>query len=408
MLTEFENKIAEFINANGLFKPVGKILIAVSGGADSMALMHVLHSLQTAEVLKADLMVAHINHQLRGNAADQDEAFVINAAGALGLPVITKSIAVLEFANEQKLSIETAARKVRISALIDMATENSCTFIATAHHLNDNAETIVHRLLRGTGLRGLAGIWPIKKFENITFVRPLLCVSRDEIISYLEKSKINWRHDHTNENQAFTRNFIRHSLLPKLQSDSHHSLVDLLNQLSINCRRYIVWLENHIDRLWPQLVLKRNNDCIEFNKELLAGVSPLFTHEIFRRALLSIGSGERDLTQEHYENISILAASEKAKCLTLPHGFNIRSGKKLVFEKTVFENQHVSELPWKIVTEIFDTKDCDFEKFKADKTQYIEWFDAEKISGKLIVRARMDGDIFGQSGFQLPKKSEKS
>ena len=266
MPTAFENTIAQFINASGLFEPAGGILVAVSGGADSMALLYALHSLtaplagggRTLVSQARRLTIAHINHQLRGRDADEDEAFVVQQAQMLGLPVVTRRVAVAEFAKEHKLSIETAARQMRMDALVEIAKEKGCAYIAAAHHKDDNAETIVHRLLRGTGFRGLAGIRPAKKFDSgITFVRPLLCVSREQILAYLGELHISWRHDHTNDDQAFTRNFIRHSLLPALQNQSQESLVELLARLADSCRGYIDLLDAQVDHSGRKLCSKK-------------------------------------------------------------------------------------------------------------------------------------------------------
>ena len=153
MLSEFEKKLADFINANKLFGSAEKILLAVSGGADSTALMYAMHDLKAENFFDAELLCAHINHQLRGADGDLDEEFVVKQAKKLKLDVMTRRIDVREFARLNKLSIETAARQLRIRALIDIAKANNCELIATAHQKNDNAETIVQRLSRGTGFR---------------------------------------------------------------------------------------------------------------------------------------------------------------------------------------------------------------------------------------------------------------
>jgi tRNA(Ile)-lysidine synthase len=408
MPKDFENTIAEFIKAGDLLGSCGRVLVAVSGGADSLALMSVLNSLKAAGIIRVDLIVGHVNHQLRGRLADEDEAFVVRQAGDLGLPVLTRQVAVAEFAAKSKLSVETAARQMRIDALAAMANEMNCSHVATAHHKNDNVETMIHRLLRGAGYRGLAGIRPVKRFENgITFVRPLLCVGRDQIFSYLKQSKITWRHDHTNDEQAFTRNFIRHSLLPALQSKSQSSLVDLLDRLSCSCRRYVNVLERDVGRVWPQLVLKMESEKIELDKKVFSSAAMPLKPEIVRRALVSIGSGERDLTQEHYEQIVRFAQTGGAgKTLSLPQGFVFRGGGSLIFEKRVAALSP-SSLPWKLEMQIFDAAVCDIQKFKSEKTRYVEWFDADKIVGKPVVRPRKNGDLFWPIGLAAPKKIGK-
>src|SRR4030042_3046746 len=211
MLSDFEKKVADFIKANSLFESADRIVLAVSGGADSTALLYLLHNLKKQKIIRADLVCAHINHQLRDPDADLDENFVIDMARKLNCRVTTNRLDVSVFAEKNKLSIETAARRLRIEALRKIAKAENCKCVVTAHHSNDNAETILHRIMRGTGFRGLAGIWPVQVFDDdIIFIRPLLSVTRNEIIEYLQERNLKWRTDHTNADCRYTRNFIRH------------------------------------------------------------------------------------------------------------------------------------------------------------------------------------------------------
>ncbi|MHC4690234.1 MAG: tRNA lysidine(34) synthetase TilS, partial [Planctomycetota bacterium] len=141
-------------------------MLAVSGGADSIALLYVMNSLKKQGIVDCFLMCAHIHHQLRDKEADKDEQFVISKCEELGVPIETKRIDVLEYAAEKKISIETAARQLRISCLIDIAKVHKCDYIATGHQKDDNAETVLQRLGRGTGYRGLGGIWPLRELER--------------------------------------------------------------------------------------------------------------------------------------------------------------------------------------------------------------------------------------------------
>jgi tRNA(Ile)-lysidine synthase len=404
MIKDFENTIAGFINSNGLFKPPSRILVAVSGGADSMALMYALHR------LKYNLTIAHINHQLRGCMADDDEAFVIEQTNMLGLPVVARRVYVAAYAQQHKLSIETAARQLRIESLSEIAKENKCVYIATAHHKDDNAETIVHRLLRGTGFRGLSGIRPTRKFDSgITFVRPLLCISRNQILAYLSELNVTWRHDHTNDDQAFTRNFIRHSLLPALQGQCRDSLVEFLDGLACSCRQYVDSLDTQVEQIWPRIVIKKENDRIELDPKVFASISIPFKPEIVRRALVAIGCGERDLTQQHYKRIlRFVQAGRADKSLILPHGFIVRGGNVLVFCRGGFQIRPMDDACcWKIETQILNAKICDLQKFKSQKTRHVEWFDADKIIGTPKIRSRHRGDSFWPIGLAAPKKIGK-
>ena len=307
MLLGFENKIAGFIKTNRLFESADKVLLAVSGGADSTALMYAMRAMKAEGVLSAkgspELLCAHINHQLRGTEADLDEDFVIAQARNLNFPIATRRLDVRGFARKNKLSIETSARELRIESLLDIAKANNCNRIATAHQKNDNAETVLQRLLRGTGFRGLGGICPMRIFaEEFKFVRPLLCVRRDEIIEYLKERDLKWRTDRTNEDCRYRRNFIRHRLLPALQQDCSGSVVEQLSVLSQSAQRFYRLVCDGAEKVWPVLA-DCAGDILKLDlKSFLAQPEPVKV-ELVRRGLACIGSGEKDLTRQHYERI---------------------------------------------------------------------------------------------------------
>ncbi|MHC4356567.1 MAG: tRNA lysidine(34) synthetase TilS [Planctomycetota bacterium] len=307
MLSEFEKKVADYVRANGLFGSGRKLLLAVSGGADSTALLHVVHTLKAAGALNAEFVCAHVNHQLRGSDADRDEDFVTAQAEELKVPVITRRLDVRRCARQNKLSIETAARQLRIRALSDTARDNDCDTIVTAHQKNDNAETILQRLARGTGFRGLAGIWPARVFaDGITFLRPLLCVGRGEILEYLRGRNLHWRDDRTNADCAHRRNYIRHRLLPELQQDCAHSIVERLSELAGSTRGFYSLISARADELWPEIAGDVGKEITLDVGTLLSQATPVKI-ELVRRCLEQIGCGERYLTQRHYENILQLA-----------------------------------------------------------------------------------------------------
>lgn len=424
MLTEFENKVADFITKNELFVSKSKVLLAISGGADSIALLHVINALKNHGVLNIDLHCAHINHQLRAEQADRDEDFVYKLATSLKLVVTTKRINVCHYASENKLSIETAARKLRIEKLTCIAEANDCDCIATGHQENDNAETIIHRLLRGTGYRGLAGIWPERVFNNkMKFVRPLLCVTRDEIMQYLRHKKLSWCEDYTNVNCKFTRNYIRHQLLPTLQQESNNSLVEQLSDLSIKAVRFYKRIFSEVDALWPK-ILKQVDDAVIVDLNIFQSQTYSVKIEMIRRSLDCIGCGQRDLTQGHFKRIIQLAEkNDTGKTIELPNGFVVQCEyKNLSFSKTEkknsIEKQVVNslelEIPGQTIFDkflikasILEVDEVDFKKYKANKPSSIEWFDFGKIKLPLVIRLRRPGDRFIPLGQTEEKKIGK-
>ncbi len=421
MLCEFEKNIAAFASASRLFGSAERVLVAVSGGADSVALMFALVRLAEAQVITAKLLVGHVNHNLRDEASERDEQFVAEMAEGFGVRVMTRSVDVRTYAGENKLSIETAGRDLRAGALTDIANENGCKLIATAHHKNDNAETVVHRLLRGTGFRGLAGIWPKKDFPGgVTFIRPLLCVSRERIIEYCKANGLGWRHDHTNDDVSYTRNKIRRLLLPELTAGCDGSLVEELASLSRNCRLLYERLCAEAEKLWPVVVLAQEQGKVVLDKKVFCDQAEIVQAELFRRALVAIGSGERNLKEGHYRQVMELADGAGGRTVELPGGFLARGEyEKIIFTKSIAREN----LPAKSKTleiggkvrfgdylisgEVLDAKGCDLGEFKAGKDEFVEWFDFDKLVGPLVVRQRQRGDRFWPIGGAGEKKVGK-
>ena len=424
MLTEFEKNIAGFAKKNELFCSADKILLAVSGGADSITLLHIMQRLKAEGLFTSSSVCAHINHQLRGAEADADEEFVIAQAHSLSLPIETRRIDVLGFAHENKLSIETAARQLRLESLLDIAKADNCNCIATGHQKNDNAETILQRLARGTGFRGLGGIWPKRFFaDDIKFVRPLLCVSRDEILQYLNKRNLKWRVDHTNYQCTYRRNFIRHRLMPALQRDCNNSIVEQLFSLSQSARRFYDLVCEAAENVWPKLV-DCSGDELKLDLEIFSNQPEPVKIELIRKSLTSLGSKERDLSRQHYEKVLQLAKQNASgRKIELPNGFTVRHEyQTLIFERPVRKTptaEHINgsvtlKVPGKtrfgnyiIEATIFEADGPDIEKFKVEKNKSIEWFDFDKLKLPLVIRSRKAGDRFWPLGLAGEKKLGK-
>ena len=424
MLSDFEKKVADFIKANRFFESANRIVLAVSGGADSTALLYVLQALKNEKILNADVVCAHINHQLRGADADLDEDFVIEMARKLNYRVTTNRLDVRGFAEKNKLSIETAARRLRIECLLDIAGAENCKCIVTAHHSNDNAETILQRIIRGTGFRGLGGIWPVRVFaDDIRFARPFLSVTRDEINEYLKKRNLKWRTDHTNADCTYTRNFIRHRLLPAVQQDCKGSIVKELSKLAASARKFYGLVCNYAEKVWPELTHCSENE-IKLNLKTFVNQHPEIMVELIRRSLTAVGCGQRDVTSRHFKRILQLAKKNVTSGkIELPSGFVVRREcgylifappeKSSTLDKIISETVRV-EVPgqtifgqYLIEATALEINECQIEKFKTPKTAFIERFDLDKIKLPLVVRFRKDGDRFWPLGLEAEKKVGK-
>ncbi len=427
--------MSDYVKANGLFGSAQRLLLAVSGGADSTALLHVMYVLKTARSLNCELLCAHLNHQLRASEADLDEEYVTTRAAKLNVPLMIERLDVREYSRREKLSIETAARKLRISALSRIAKDNDCQAVVTAHQQKDNAETIIQRLARGTGFRGLAGIWPARIFDDGTkFISPLLCVGRDEIIAYLRERNIQWRLDRTNADCAYRRNYIRHKLLPELQPNADRSVVEQLSGLAESARRFYLSVCARADELWPDVAERADNE-IALNIGLFVYESPPVKVELVRRCLAEIECGERNLTRSHYENVLQLAEQNvAARELELPGGFVVcREYENLVFgsDRKICRKQDarsatVGQAPpcdgraltlnvpgrtrfdeYAIEATIIDADELKLERIVGGKDNRMERFSFEKIEMPLTVRFRRPGDKFVPLGMTLQKKVGK-
>lgn len=201
------DKIKRYIADNKLFEQSDKLLVGLSGGADSMALLNVLIE------LKYDCFAAHCNFHLRGEESDKDQLYVEDWCNFKNIPLITVDFDTTKYAADNKISIEMAARELRYGWFERVRKEHDADYIAVGHHLNDSIETFLLNLIRGTGISGLSGIVP----KNGRVVRPLLSVSREEIEEYLDGKATNFRVDSTNLEDIYTRNFVRLNLLPSLE-----------------------------------------------------------------------------------------------------------------------------------------------------------------------------------------------
>ena len=421
MLTEFEKKIADFSKSANLFGQADKVLLAVSGGADSTALLYAMHAIKANGCFSGELICAHINHRLRAAQSDGDADFVLELSEKLNIKLITRTVDVKGFAGKNKLSIETAARQLRIENLIDIASDNDCKYIATAHHADDNAETIIQRLTRGTGLRGLGGISPIRKFgAGVYFVRPLLCIRRNQIIDYLTSQNLAWRTDASNLDCKHRRNFIRHKLLPYLQNQCESSLVEQLSKLANSARGFDSKVCSDATKNW-QNIAKQDDNTIQLNLEKFLPLHPAVKVELIRRSLKFLGSGERDLRQQHFERIMQLAEDNvSGKKIELPGKFTayreygdlVFTGLKKTRQNTVGSmNIEIGGQnkfgPYTIEADILKIKVGDFEKFRAKKNKFIEWFDVEKLNFPLKIRFRVGGERFWPLGAVGNKKVGK-
>lgn len=274
------------LQSRKLLLPGEKVFVACSGGPDSVALIHLLHSL--APKWGFSLGLLHLNHRLRGKESDKDAAFVKKLAVKLGIPCYAAAGPVESRARRKKYSVEEAAREIRYEVLGKLALKHRIKKIASAHNLNDQAETVLMRMMEGTGPRGLMGIREIRVHENVTYVRPLLPFRKEDILAYLKAGKIAFRVDRTNCEQRFKRNRIRGELLPYLEKNFNPRVMEALARIPSIVAEESRLLESLEARAYPDIVCYRRRDRIYFKRPAFMALAGPLQFRLLGRALAAI------------------------------------------------------------------------------------------------------------------------
>jgi len=298
-------RIERFSAHHSLWRPETRVVAAVSGGSDSVALLHILNDLSKAGVLRLD-SVAHLNHATRGDASDGDEAFCRSLADALGVPCIAERVDVPQRARQERLSIEVAARQARQAFLERVRASRGADRIATAHTADDQAETVLLRLVRGAGLRGLGGIAPSRD----VWIRPLLSVSRAELRDELVERGQTWREDSSNLDLANPRNRVRHELLPYLAREFNPSARDALTRLADLARADEAALEAAAKSAAAS-VLHLEGDSVRVTTEALSALPEAIQRRIVRQAVEMLGPGAAPGLDD-VDAVRSVAAGERA------------------------------------------------------------------------------------------------
>lgn len=262
------NKILNTINKYNLIQKGDKIVIGVSGGPDSMCLLDSLYCLK--EKLSIEIFVAHINHMIR-EEADEETEYVKEYCKNKNIKCYVKKADVEKLAKEQKLGTEEMGRKIRYEFFNEIAQKENANKIATAHNLNDNVETVLMNILRGSGISGLKGIEISRKETNIEYIRPIRECERQEIEKYCEEQNIEPRIDKTNFESIYNRNKIRNDLIPYLKKEFNPNVLEGINRLSDIAREEEEYFDKVITKKYEELKIGENEkevilDLKEFNK----------------------------------------------------------------------------------------------------------------------------------------------
>ncbi len=410
-----EQRVIDFIREYNLFSAGGKLVVAVSGGADSVCLLHILA--QRQRELDVELHVAHLNHQLRGAESDSDAGYVADLACKLGVPATVERRDVAAYRNRKGGSLEEAAREVRYSFLTEVAKELGTSNVVVGHTRDDNVETILMHLLRGTGLAGLCGLQPrsILQFgehkARVEVVRPLLEVTRQETWDYCQRHELKPRSDSSNLSPSFLRNRIRLELLPVLKN-YNPSIDNALLRLAAIAGDDLSFIGEQVSLLWKELA-REEGGVIYLDVGRMVALPRAMQRQAFRIAVRQLRGNLQDIEADHIEAMVDFLSKPAGRTLCLPQGLTLSTE----YGRLVLTSAQTSSCPLPPLEEVFNIKIPGETvlpgwQIKADilkepvgnENSFTASFDLDKVGKELTVRRRKPGDRFQPLGMSETKK----
>ncbi|MFH1777127.1 MAG: tRNA lysidine(34) synthetase TilS [Candidatus Omnitrophota bacterium] len=400
-----EDTFLATVNKYRLLSAHDRILVAVSGGPDSVALLYLLNSLK--EKMRLTLYIAHLDHKLRPCSA-KDLNFVRKLSQDLNIPISTKRVNVNQHAKLHKLSIEDAARGLRYKFFFQAAKKYNLSKIATAHTQDDQAETIIIRMVKGTGSCGLCGILPKRTQQGVTIIRPLITTAKQELLGFLKKNRLKFCHDKTNLKPIYLRNIIRLRIIPELEKINPR-FKQTVSRMSENLRADYNFLTSLIMKKYRRFAQETQNEIrLPF---MIAKLHPALIRGIVRQAIERVKGGKHNIDYKHWQLIEkLLTERSSLKAIQLPENVTVlRQDRDIVFlnkrqiipKKQIKQRVNIPgitlmpEINKKIVATVVKRP-----KVLKLKPKIIEYIDADKINKPVYLRTRRPGDRFQPLGFK--------
>jgi tRNA(Ile)-lysidine synthase len=413
-------RVLRFIQEEHLVSSSSCLLVAVSGGPDSVCLLHILAELR--EKLGITLHIAHLNHKLRGAESEADARYVSELAHRLGIPATTEERDVKAYQARQHISLEEAAREVRYTFLSQVAQAIRAKEAAAGHTVDDHTETILMHLVRGAGIKGLQGLQPRTQWQlaenSITIVRPLLQVSREETAEYCRQHHLAPRIDTSNLSLSPLRNRIRHQLLPLLKS-YNPQVAEALQRTARIAGDDLGFIDQQCLQLWNEIAQKQGNAIILDKQRLLKSPSVLRRY-LLRMSIEKLVGNIKDIEMRHIEDIMSILTKPAGKRLNLPGGliFTVEYDRYLLSQDREalspfppLEDEFPLKLPgetilpgWRTEASIIDPSIVKGKGIGLINNDLTAYFDLDKAGDKLTVRSRQRGDRFQPLGMSQPKK----
>lgn len=414
-ILSIQRRVKSFIREYGLTNAGEKILVAVSGGPDSICLLHILNALKSE--LDNELCVAHLDHGLRGAESEEDANYVRNLAHQLGIEVIVGKKDAGSFSKERHCSLEEAAREVRYTFLDEAASKAGTSKVAVGHTRDDQVETIIMHVLRGAGIDGLRGLRPATAIPfgaegNRWIIRPLLKITRWETAEYCRAVGLTPRIDSSNLQKGFLRNRIRLELIPLLRQ-YNPEIDDILIRLSELAREDADFIEIQTDSIFNQIV-SGEDDLICLDSGKLRSLPLSLQRRILRKALAKVYGSLKNIEAVHVESLVNLLFAATGKAITLPGGFLATSERTRIVVMPPetgscpwppIKQEYKLNIPgetslpgWKVTSEIIG------ENYFREDDIFSASFDLNKTGRLLTVRGRRPGDRFHPLGMPHTRK----
>ena len=413
--TTLEQRARHFLREQSLIRGGQKLVVAVSGGADSVCLLHLLFKLQ--KEMDIGLHVAHLDHGLRGAESEADARYVAELSERLGVPATVEQRDVLAYKAQQRVSLEEAAREVRYTFLAQVAESTGADRVAVGHTQDDHIETILMHLIRGTGTRGLRGLQSVSQWQpsgnRLTVIRPLLTVSREETAAYCRRHRLRPRLDTSNLSSLPLRNRIRQQLLPLLQ-DYNPQITEALLRTAHIATADLAFLDEAAGRLWDNVAEEQGNTVI-LHKEKFIGLPAAMKRHLLRASIERLLGNLMDIEVRHIEEIMVALDKPAGKRLSLPGGlvFSIEYDRYLLgLDPAALCPFPVlgAESPLKIPGETLlpgwhisaTISNC--EQVAKEAGDFTACLDLDKTGTELTVCHYRPGDRFQPLGMSLTKK----
>ncbi len=408
-----KNKVLSFIEENSMINDKDKILVALSGGPDSICLLNILNELK--QKLNITIFAAHVNHCLRGDAALDDENYCLNFCESLDIPCYIKRVDVEKLAKDRGVSTEMAGRDARYEFFEELMKTLTINKIAIAHNANDQAETVIMRAVRGTGIEGLIGIKPIRDNK---YIRPILCLTRDEIEKYCSEKNLKPHIDATNLEELYSRNKIRLKAIPYIEDNFNKEVIFALNRLAYSCSKDMELINSIVNFKYNKYCIKKKKYII-IKKEAFNDMEAVITR-VIRKALVEISLKFNNFEMKHVYDImklqkgitgkninitnNVIAINEYGDIKLKVNDNREENNKNTTIEELKIFKKDIENNDFSYANGQFAFKIYNKENFNGFiNSNFIKVFDISNISN-ITIRTRKNGDKIVPLGMKGSKK----